>query len=358
MAATAAHSAAGAASVPGPGPALERIAGASWKQGGASLLLVLAVAAIAWRAGKPAWLCLFGAFLAASLCGVASLALVRVPARRGGQASWQWTWLALAFGLLAGACAGYVTARAAAAALQIDTIDGGRLFGSLLGFGALVLALPLAYAQRQARALHLLNLEQAALAAELKSLQAQVEPHFLYNTLANTRYLARHDPPQAVRMLDHLIAYLRTSLPDLRAPVSTLGRECELAEHYLALMRIRFGERLAYDAACPEALRHLPVPPLMLMSLVENAVRHGVEPKPGAVSVRIAVEAAAGWLTVTVADNGAGLADTVLGSGVGLRNVRQRLAALYGGGASVQLRVSDAGWTESVLTLPLERAVP
>nr|WP_308700728.1 histidine kinase [Pseudoduganella rivuli] len=260
--------------------------------------------------------------------------------------------------MLAGACAGYAVARAAADALHIETVDGARLFGSLLAFGALVLALPLAYAQRQARALHLLALEQAALAAELKSLQAQVEPHFLYNTLANTRYLARHDPAQAVRMLDHLIGYLRTSLPDLRTPMSTLGREFELAEHYLALMRIRFGERLSFDAACPPTLQHLPVPPLMLISLVENAVRHGVEPQPGAVSVRLGAEVADGKVVATVADNGAGLTDAVLGSGVGLRNIRQRLSALYGGAASVELRASGAGWTESVLSLPLQGALP
>jgi LytS/YehU family sensor histidine kinase len=203
-----------------------------------------------------------------------------------------------------------------------------------------------------------LGLERAALAADLKSLQAQVEPHFLYNTLANTRYLARHDPAQAVRMLDHLIAYLRTALPDMRSPMSTLGREFELAEHYLALMAIRFGERLAFEAACPQALRDLPVPPLMLMSLVENAVRHGVEPKPGAVSVQLRAHSASGALTITVADNGAGLSTSALGGGVGLRNIGQRLAALYGGSASIALRATGNGWTESILTLPAEGGQP
>ncbi|WP_155440671.1 sensor histidine kinase [Pseudoduganella ginsengisoli] len=344
------------AATPGCGPALARIVQASWKERGTSLVQALAVCAIAWYAGRPGWLCLFAAFLAVCLCGVGALALVRWLGH--GKAQWLWAWLALAAGLLAGACAGYAVARGLAHQLDIVTVDGARLFGSLLAFGLLVLALPLAYAQRQHRALHLLHLEQAALAAELKSLQAQVEPHFLYNTLANTRYLARHDPPQAVRMLDHLIAYLRTSLPDLRTPMSTLGREFELAEHYLALMRIRFGERLVLDVACSEALQCAPVPPLMLMSLVENAVRHGVEPKPGEVTVRVSAMAAGGCLVMTVADNGAGLADTVLGNGVGLRNVRQRLAALYGGSASVALRVTERGWTESVLVLPFDGVLP
>jgi signal transduction histidine kinase len=341
----------------GAGAALERIAAAGWKRGGCSALLALLAAGFAWRYHHHAWLCLFGAFIVVCQGGQAGLLLARRlpgPLRTG---SWLPAWAMLAFGLLAGAGGGYALAQGGARAWGIETVEGSRLFGSLLVFGALVLALPLAYAQRQARALHLLALEQAALAAELHSLQAQVEPHFLYNTLANARYLARHDPAQAVRMLDHLIAYLRTSLPDLRAPMSTLGRECELAEHYLALMRIRFGERLDFDVACPEPLLHLPVPPLMLMSLVENAVRHGVEPKPGPVSVRLHAAMDGGRLAVTVSDDGAGLGAAVLGSGVGLRNLRQRLAALYGAGASVELQACGDGWTRSVLSLPVDGGV-
>jgi LytS/YehU family sensor histidine kinase len=134
-----------------------------------------------------------------------------------------------------------------------------------------------------------------------------------------------------------------------------LGRECELAEHYLALLSIRFGARLVTHVDCPADLRDATLPPLLLMSLVENAVRHGVEPRPGTVNVRVAASAEAGRLRVLVADDGAGLGGTVLGSGVGLRNVRERLAALYGGDGGVALRTGAEGWTEAELTLPLQR---
>jgi len=228
-----------------------------------------------------------------------------------------------------------------------------------MAFGILVAVVPLLYAQRQANALRVSELERAALSAELKSLQAQVEPHFLYNTLANTRYLARHAPERAVEMLDHLIAYLRTALPDMRTSSSTLGRECDLAGHYLSLMEIRFGSRLVTAIDCPDGLRGLPVPPMMLMSLVENAVQHGVEPKPGA--VRVSVNAALrgdGRLEIVVRDDGAGLQRgqgvALLGSGVGLRNVRERLQALYGGQAAFELRQAADGATEAELLLPAE----
>ena len=202
-------------------------------------------------------------------------------------------------------------------------------------------------------ALQLAELRHAVLAAELKALQAQIEPHFLYNTLANTRYLARQDPERAAQMLEHLIAYLHSALPDMRSRDSTLGREFDLAGHYLALMAIRFGPRLQYSLDCPPALAGMPVPPLLLMTLVENAVKHGVERKPGPVRVTLDAQHAGAAVTVTVGDDGAGLDAAVPGSGVGLHNLRQRLAALYGGCAGFSLARTAAGVTKAVLTLPL-----
>ena len=224
----------------------------------------------------------------------------------------------------------------------------------VIGFGLLSLALPLWQVQSQAAALRLANLEQAAVTAELKALQAQIEPHFLYNTLANTRYLARHDPEKAVRMLDHLIAYLHSALPDMRSSASTLGREFELAEHYLALMAIRFGERLSYQLDCEAGLEGAAMPPLMLMSLVENAVQHGVEPMPGQVSVRLQASAADGKLRVLVIDDGAPAGASVLGSGVGLANLRARLQAQFGSAAGFALRIEAGKATQAELILPLE----
>ncbi|CAN7309172.1 histidine kinase [Pseudoduganella sp. LjRoot289] len=340
----------------GPAPALRRLAGCNARQASASAALVLALCGLAWQRHAYSWLILFAALLVAAALGLALLQLVRLvlsvqPASPDG--GWGWAWGGLLAALAAGAGGAALAYRGLAALLSLHSLGGGQVFGSALAFGALLLALPLMVSRRQSQALHLAALRQAALSAELKSLQAQVEPHFLYNTLANTRYLARHEPAKAVEMLDHLIAYLHTALPDMRTTASTLGRECELAEHYLALMAIRFGERMSYQVECPAGLAQAAMPPLMLMSLVENAVRHGVEAKPGPVLVRVGAEQVDGSLRVLVADSGAGLAEAVFGSGVGLRNVRERLAAQYGGAGGFELRTGVAGHTEAELRLPL-----
>jgi signal transduction histidine kinase len=355
------------ASLPAAGPAaaLLRLAGCSARQAAFSAALLTVLLTLACRLHAYAWLALFAALLLVAAAGVAGLLLVRLMlpedtagnagSGRGGHvpAGWTWTWGGLVASLAGGAGLSALVYRALASAYKFPSLGDGQIFGSALAFGGLVLALPLVHAQRQAQALHLASLEQAALAAELKSLQAQVEPHFLYNTLANTRYLARHEPEKAVQMLDHLIGYLHTALPDMRTPASTLGREFELADHYLALMAIRFGARLSYEVVIPPELQGAAMPPLMLMSLVENAVRHGVEAKPGEVRVRLSAARVGDSLHVLVADSGAGLARAVFGSGVGLRNVRERLLALYGTAAGFELRTGGSGQTEAALRLPL-----
>ncbi|MDQ2820972.1 MAG: histidine kinase [Pseudomonadota bacterium] len=222
-----------------------------------------------------------------------------------------------------------------------------QLLACAFGLATAILGLPLWHRQIK----QLAALRHAALASELKALQAQIEPHFLYNTLGNARYLARHDPERAVQMLEHLIAYLRSALPDLRAQESNLGRECELAGHYLALMQVRFGERLQYRVDCPPSLLALNVAPLLLMTLVENAVQHGVEPQPGMVTVLAGM--AVDGVRIDVSDDGAGIGDAVLGSGVGLHNLRERLHALYGDNARFLLSPREGGGVTATLVLPI-----
>jgi sensor histidine kinase YesM len=134
--------------------------------------------------------------------------------------------------------------------------------------------------------------------------------------------------------------------------MSTLGREFELAEHYLALMAIRFGERLRFRLQLDDELRALPVPPLLLMTLVENALQHGVEPHPGVVLIQVTAHIANGDLHVLVHDDGAGVQDKVLGSGVGLRNLDERLHALYGARAGFSLHTRGNGKVEAEFWLP------
>ena len=186
--------------------------------------------------------------------------------------------------------------------------------------------------------------------AELKLLQAQVEPHFLFNTLANVRHLVQSGSADALPMLDHLIHYLRTALPDIRSESSTLGREAELARAYLEIMRMRMGA-LSFAIDVPAEVSSQPFPPLVLMTLVENAVKHGVVPMGRGV-IRVNARRLAAVLEVSVADDGRGL-DGPLGQGVGLRNLRERLLALYGSRARLLLESGESGGTVARLELPL-----
>lgn len=333
--------------------ALLRVAGCTRRQALLSTTIVAAIGAVAWQLHAPAWIGIFGVLLA-------PLLVVGVVTRFGWRvlrptASWTAIWCLLLVLIGAAAWLALPAYRQWMSVFELEGLGDGQVLGCAMGFGLLMLGVPLSQIQGQAAALRMATLEQAAMSAELKALQAQIEPHFLYNTLANTRYLARHDPEKAVQMLDHLIAYLHSALPDMRGTGSTLGREFELAEHYLALMAIRFGERLTYELDCPSALRSASMPPLMLMSLVENAVQHGVEPMPGAVRVRLQAQALAGALRIVVSDDGAGASANALGSGVGLRNLRARLQAQFNGAASFALRIEAGSPTEAELRLPLEQ---
>lgn len=198
------------------------------------------------------------------------------------------------------------------------------------------------------------RLEKALLEAELRTLQAQVEPHFLYNTLANVQYLTRHDPQTAGLMVSRLIGYLRLALPELRGPASTVSRELSMAQHYLEIMALRMGGRLRFLSHCDKTLHTRPMPPLMLISLVENAVRHGIEPKPGDGEIVVSITPRGGWLHLEVLDDGVGLRAGQLGGGVGLRNIQQRLQALYGGRASFELRSRPEGGVIASLSWPDE----
>ena len=197
-------------------------------------------------------------------------------------------------------------------------------------------------------------LAKQAVEAELKLMQAQVEPHFLFNTLASVQYLTETDPREANRLLGHLIDYLRAALPQLRAASTTLGKEVGLAEAYLSILRMRMGTRLAFAVDLPADLAGHPFPPNLLISLVENAIKHGVEPaaEGGTVTVRARRDADA--LVIDVLDTGGGPAGAArAGLGVGLANVRERLAALYGPRAQFRLAAQAPSGTCATLTIPL-----
>ena len=202
-------------------------------------------------------------------------------------------------------------------------------------------------------------IEKQAMQAQLQMLQAQIEPHMLFNTLANLRGLITLDPPRAQLMLDQLIQYLRTTLTASRAERSTLQQEFVLMEAYLGLMSVRMGARLSYALELPDALREVPVPPMLLQPLVENAIKHGLEPKVDGGHIVVRAARDTDTLKLTVADNGLGLDDAAdatadaADTGVGLANVRERLLALYGERAVLHLAPNSPTGITAQLTLPL-----
>ena len=196
------------------------------------------------------------------------------------------------------------------------------------------------------------RLERLATQAELKAMQAQVEPHFLFNTLASLRRLIRSEPNAAEGMLDNLVTYLRNAMPDFRAQLSSVGRELRLAESYLAIMRVRIGgERLSYEVRCPTQIAEHPFPPAMLISLVENAVKHGLRQSERGGRIEVTVELSNDVVVARVQDNGVGVS-TVSGTGVGLMNIRQRLESLYGARATLFAAARQSGGFESTITIP------
>jgi signal transduction histidine kinase len=198
-------------------------------------------------------------------------------------------------------------------------------------------------------------LAKQAIEAELKLMQAQVEPHFLFNTLASVQFLVETNPPKAGQMLGHLIAYLRAALPQLRSNSTTLGQESDLAQAYLSIMQMRMGTRLRFAIAIPDELRSHRLPPMLLMSLVENAVRHGVEPQAEGGTVRLEARRDGKRLIVSVIDDGHGLGDKIH-DGVGLSSLRGRLAALFADQARFSLEEVVPRGARATVDLPYEPA--
>jgi len=212
--------------------------------------------------------------------------------------------------------------------------------------------------QQEQRAAAQTATEKELTVARLNLLHAQVEPHFLYNTLASAQLLTRSEPAQADRMLGHLIQYLRHSLPSADESLSTLGDELERTRAYLEIIRIRMGARLSMEVDVPDALRAIAMPPMMLQTLVENAIKHGLEPKPGGGTIWIFARRDEDRVTVTIADNGQGFGMATGGTGIGLKNVRERLRLLYGERASLAVVANVPEGVAATITVPAVTEAP
>ena len=196
--------------------------------------------------------------------------------------------------------------------------------------------------------------------ARLKLLQAQVEPHFLFNTLAAVDYLIETDAKRASVMQKTLISYLRAALPQMRQESSTLGREITLIRAYLQLLKLRIEDRLEFDIKVAPNLESAMFPPMVLQSLVENAIKHGIEPKPEGGRITVQAEIIDGQLRLEVVDTGVGLPDGDIfgssknGTGLGLDNIRNRLAMLYPGASRMELSSGHEGGTLVRLSIPYQ----
>jgi signal transduction histidine kinase len=246
-------------------------------------------------------------------------------------------------------------------ALSFRSWNVGHLARALLWSAAFTTVLYFYKRERSAaRELHAtqlrrLNAERQETEARLRSLQAQIEPHFLFNTLAHIQRLYQVQPAQGQAMLRNLVDYLHSALPQMRQSESTLGRELALARAYLSVQQIRMGERLRIEIAVPDALAGARLPPMMLLTLVENAIKHGLGPKPQGGTLRIVARDRDRSLEVEVSDDGVGL-KIGAGTGRGLANTRARLATLFAGGGSLQIANGPDGGAHAILALPLEPA--
>ena len=217
-----------------------------------------------------------------------------------------------------------------------------------------------AFAEQKKQEADVSNVNRQVTEARLQALQAQVEPHFLYNTLANVQALTEVDPAAANQMTGHLIQYLRSSLPKMRENTSTVGQELELVRAYLNILRMRMGDRLAFDIDCPADLGNIAFPPMMLPSLVENAIKHGLEPlrEGGRIDVVVTpVMTAQGQrIRIAVKDSGRGLSDapTQAGGGLGLTNIRERLIAIYGDAGKLTLESNEPKGVVASIEVPAE----
>jgi signal transduction histidine kinase len=207
------------------------------------------------------------------------------------------------------------------------------------------------------------QLKRQVVEARMAAMQAQVEPHFLFNTLASIDHLIETDPPRASTMQKNLIALLRASMPTMReanhgAP-RDLSREMAVIKPYLEILKVRMEERLTTRIEVPDGLLSAEFPPMMMQSLVENAIKHGLEPKPEGGEILIRCEIVHGKLNIVVADTGLGFGKAATaGTGVGLANIRERLQLLYGREANVTVSENKPSGTVVTIAVPYRTVTP
>jgi LytS/YehU family sensor histidine kinase len=232
----------------------------------------------------------------------------------------------------------------------------GVIFGLWIAFGALLRQREaLTRSQALSFDLERSQAERSALDARLRLLQTQVEPHFLFNTLANVQALVDSGSPQASQVLRSLIAYLRAAVPGLHDPATTLGQEVRLARAYLEVMQMRMPDRLDFAVRVDEDATGVRCPSMALMTLVENAIRHGIDPSEEGGSIEIDVKTGEGRAWVRVTDTGVGFQASGESGGTGLSTLRERLRLAFGEGARLRVTPAQPRGVCAELELPTAR---
>lgn len=300
---------------------------------------------------------------------VTMLAFGTLEQRPARPPPWLPRWILQLVGVVVAVPVGVLLAHSISMALDIDLaheraqmrglivlLIEGLLFGPWIALGAMVRQRDvLARDQALGFELERSRLERNALNARLRLLQAQVEPHFLFNTLANVQSLVDAGSPQASKVLASLVAYLRAAVPRMHEPATTLGQELELVRAYLELMRMRMPDRLDFALEVDPAANALLCPPMTLMTLVENAVRHGIDPREEGGRIDVDVRLRDGRCRVRVTDTGLGLATAGDGLGTGLSTLRERLRLAFGGEARLRLTEIEPHGVCAELDLPARR---
>jgi hypothetical protein len=296
----------------------------------------------------------FGTNLVFSQCiGLLSYAAIDLPRR------WLWPQGApallpvIVLALFAAPVAWFGGSFVAGLLLGAPSMPGSMGLNAMLGFLALTAGAGLGGTFFFWTRERLAQSERGAAEARLKLLQAQIEPHFLFNTLANLQALIGSDPQRAQAMLGHLDGYLRATLASTRNDQCTLAEEFALLRGYLEILAIRMGPRLAYALDLPDALAGAKLPPMLLQPLVENAIKHGLEPKVEGGRLRVAAGTEGSQLILVVEDSGLGFgAASTSGTGVGLLHLKERLAAVYGNAATAGIGETAGGGVRITLRLP------
>jgi len=251
--------------------------------------------------------------------------------------------------------AGFLVGNGVAGAITGRPLFGQRVFMSIAVTAFAGIAINWYFYNRERLALLRADaekVERGAVEARLKLLQAQIEPHFLFNTLANLHSLIATDPKRAQTMLEHLNDYLRATLDAARRETGTLGEEFALLRGYLEVLKIRMGQRLVFNLEMPKDLENSKIPPMLLQPLVENAIKHGLEPKVEGGRIDVIATADKDVLSIRVEDSGLGMGQSdTKGSGLGLAHVRERLAAAYPGKGSLEISEQPAG-TAVIVRIP------